>query len=610
MWTPLHFVGTGAPTNVIARLRPGVTVDAATREARLIVATAEPTPRNPAAAFGTTVMPVTMFFGQRMDKSGLRTALLVLFAAVGVVLLIACANVANLVLARAWGRQREFAIRAALGAGRGRLLRLVLAESLLLSLAGGALGMLVGWRALDVIVGTRPNFLSELSVVHVDRLVLTLSLALAAISGIAFGLPPAIFASGTRMSLALTSQSRSATGGAGPRRLRSGLVVTEVALSVVLLVAAGLLIRSMVALTHADTGIDPRGLTSVQLEFPREHFAAAAGRAAAEASILSEVRAMPGIRGASLALVSPPSSAFWAGGALEIDGQPQTASEKKPVFGINLVTPDYFTTVGLRLQRGHVFAPAPNDTNRLRPRDVVISETFARQHWPRGEVLGQRFRAAAGGPWMTVVGVVGDVRMPGKSDNVGHSQVYQPVPPGSGFVRLIVSSAEPLATLAPRLITAISVADRSVRVRRILTVESNLVDATAVPRFVTALLTAFAALALVLATVGLYGVIAVSVGQRIREIGVRVALGAQRRDVLSLVVGDGLRLTAAGLALGIGGSLLATRALRGLLVGVGLGDGATLAFVAALVVATAIIASYLPARRATRIDPVEALRAE
>lgn len=326
--------------------------------------------------------------------------------------------------------------------------------------------------------------------------------------------------------------------------------------------------------------------------------------------MLDAAQRVEGVRGAALALILPPSSANWIGGELEISGQPSTAAEKHPVFGVNVVTPEFFATVGLRPRAGRVFAAAPDDTNRLRPKDMLVSETFARQHWPQGSALGARFRAVAGGPWMTVVGIVGDVRMPGRWDRVGHAQIYQPMPYGFSSPRLVVRSDEPLASLSRRLLAAIAAADPAIRVRRITTAESTLEDATAVPRFLTVLVGAFAALALILATVGLYSVIAISMSQRVRELGIRLALGAQGRDIIALVLGDGLRLAGIGLALGIVASFGATRALRSQLFGVGTSDAGSLAVVVALVTATALLAAYLPARRAARGDPIVALRSE
>lgn len=269
-WMPLRFSGPQAATDMIARLRRGVTADRAAREVKQIVEGFEPRTTTPATALGTTVVAVNDFFGELWGKSGLRTALLVLLAAVGVVLLIACANIANLVLARAWGRQREFAIRAALGAGRGRLVRLVLVESLVLAAIGGVIGAFLGWRLLQLIIDLHPSFLTELTGVRLDATVLGIVLVIATLSGFAFGLAPALFAGNARVALALNAQSRTASGGARARLFRSALVMTEVAFSVVLLVCAALLVRSMIALGRVDPGVNPRGLSAVSLTFPSE----------------------------------------------------------------------------------------------------------------------------------------------------------------------------------------------------------------------------------------------------------------------------------------------------------------------------------------------------
>jgi predicted permease len=386
-------------------------------------------------------------------------------------------------------------------------------------------------------------------------------------------------------------------------------VVIEVALSIVLLVGAGLLVRSVAELGRTDPGIAPRGLYGFQLNLPRERFANAPARGAAQGSVVDAVRALPGVRGASLSLSVPPTSGFWAGGEIQIDGRASDVQEKKPLFGFNMVDPEHFRTVGLPLQSGRTFA-ASRDSSTRPAGEVVVSETFARTFWPQGDALGGRFRPVSSNMWMTIVGIVRDVRMPGRNEFDTHGQVYWALAMGYPSARLLVRSDEPLSTLVPRVTAAIATVAPGVRVGNIRSAETLIDDAIASPRFVTVLLAAFAALAFVLSAVGLYGVLAYSVRQRTREMGIRVALGAQTMHVLTLVVGDGLRLAAIGIVVGVGGALIATRALRTMLFGVGPGDPATFGIVVAALVTTAAIASYVPARRATRVDPVEALRAD
>ena len=539
--------------------------------------------------------------------SGTRDTLLILLGAVAMVLLIACANVANLLLARASTREREFAIRAALGAGRWRIVRQLLTESTLLAFAGGALGLVVAYKGLDAIVALRPDRLEELDDVRLSPVVLAVSLGLTMLTGILFGLAPAMFAAARDIGHALKSATRSASGHLGARRFRSVLVIAEVSLSVLLLVGAGLLVRTMLKMQRAEVGFDAAGLTSARFQLPEARFSKAETRRVAFDQIMQRVRAIPGVSEATWAMGVPPRTGMMFGN-LEIEGKTFKDNERVSTLWSQFPNSDYFRVIGQPLVAGRTFG---KDTSA---REIIINDAMARRYWPSAAAaVGRRLRLNEKGEWSTVVGVARDVTVPQTGRKKGGSfdlQVYLPFRGEFESATLIIRTSGVVPELNRRLVREATAIDPGIRVREVATVESLLSGELAGPRFNMLLLGVFAGLALVLATVGLYGVIAYSVSQRTREMGIRLALGAGQPAVLRLVMSQGARLTIVGLLAGLAGAAALTRVMASMLYGVSPLDPATFVLVGVVLALVAVVASYFPARRATRVDPVVALRAE
>ena len=552
----------------------------------------------------------------------------VLFAAVGAVLLIACANVANLLLARAWTRRREFAIRLGLGAGSGRLVRLALTESVMLALAAGAVGVVIAWQGLRAIVALRPLALDSLGDVRLDTPVLFWTAAVSIGGGVLFGAAAALFSRSQSVGDLLRSETRAGAGGLLSRRIRSTLIVVEIALSLVLLVSTGLLLRSFASLQQTPLGFDPRGLASVDILTPpplrRED------RSAIRAAVVEHLRTVPGIRDAAVGTLP---TAGWNGSSTletEVDGAPAAAAISRFMF--QWITPEYFRVAGISLVEGRLPSRAPVDEAQGKSlmawsKEVVVNRALANRIAPNGRAIGARVRPRAGAntlmpprppgtpavaneEWSTIVGIVDDVHLPATSSDAHDFQLYT-MPLGRALdPTFIVRLASAPPDLQSFLRNAIHEVSPYVIARRARLADDYLREAFAPTKFAMSLLGVFAAVALLLSAVGLYGVIAYTVNQRTREIGIRVALGAAPRAVTSLVVNDALRLAAVGLVAGIAGAIAATRALESLLYGVTPTDPPTFVAIALLVGAIAIVASYLPARRALRIDPTQALRAE
>ncbi len=593
---------------VFAVLRPGVSVETASRELQTIAASVPDRVQGRHAS--VRVMRAQDFLDARQTR-----ALQVLFAAVGALLLIACANVANLLLARAWTRQREFAVRAALGAGRRRLARQLLTESISIALAGGLLGVGVAWLVLRSIVALRPPALEQLADVRLEPNVLLWTLSISIATGILFGSAPALVAGARKVGDVLRRETRGGSAGIASRRVRSALIVLEVAMSLVLLVSSGLLVRSFVELQRMPLGFEPRGLlyTDVLIGGPRNR-----GRAVVvRDQIIAKLRTLPEVTG--VAIGTMPGKGYIAPGLVAETGASENTTEI-PAYGTVFISPDYFSVARIALAAGRLPDSSVLTWARTAPRftlspEVVVNRALARRISPDGHALGARVREAWRPPgqpvtWSTVVGVVDDTRMPDVRGDVAALQLYSVIPPQLGDVPFVIRTAMSGDVTAPAVKHAITSVDPGIFVRPPLSGDSYLRDGLAPTRFAMALLTAFAAIALVLAAVGLYGVIAYSVAQRTREIGVRVALGAQAADVARLVLVEAVRLAAVGVVLGVAGALAATGALRGLLFGVGPGDPATFIVIALLLAAVALLSAYLPTRRALGVDPTEALRAE
>jgi putative ABC transport system permease protein len=594
---------------VFALLRPGSSAESASRELQAVSSSMPDSVQRSAH--------VSAKRAQDFLTARERRAIQVLFAAVVALLLIACANLANLLLARAWARQREFAVRGALGAGRGRLARQVLTESVSLALLGGVLGVGVAWVALRVIVALRPPTLEHLADVRLDPTVLLWCLGVSVATGVLFGSAPALFAGTQQAGDVLRRETRGGSQGRTSRRVRSTLIVLEIAASLVLLVGSGLLVRSFAALERMPLGFEPRGLVYTDVLLGGRRFQD--HRIAMRDAVVERLRTLPGVTG--VAIGTMPGKGYGTFGGLEAETDAQGHTVRVPREGIVYITPDYFRVAHIALLEGRLpdssgWTPTMKGPLGFSP-EVVINREFARRVWPNGNALGARVREAPSGPpgepvpsWSTVVGVVDDTRMPEVRGDLAALQLYSLIPPRLGDVPFVVRTTMSGDVAAPRIKQAIASVHPAIFVREPLSGDTYLRNGLAPTRFAMALITAFAMLALVLSAVGLYGVVAYGVSQRSREIGVRVALGAEPKRIVGLVLGGGFRLAAAGVVLGAAVALAAVRVIESMLYEVNPIDPLTFGAVALLVILIALVASYVPARRALRVDPAEALRAD
>jgi putative ABC transport system permease protein len=543
----------------------------------------------------------------------IRPALLILLGAVGLVLLIACANVANLLLARAAAREGEMAVRAALGAGRGRIVRQLLTESALLGLAGGALGLLLAYWGTDLLVALQPRGIPRLHEIGVDAAVIGFTLGVSLLTGLLFGLVPAVQATRKELIGAIRESGRGSLAGRRGTRIRGGLVVAQTALAVMLLAGSGLLIRSFVSLQQVDPGFRSGNVLGVNLALPASAYPEEPQREQFFARLLERVGAVPGVRAAGAVSSLPLTGRNTALGFFPAGQEPPPAGEM-PIAQLRFATDDYFRAMGIPLLRGRTFT---GQDAAGAPYALLLSETAVARHFPGEDPIGRRLtltypRGPNPGGLLTgeVVGVVGSVRQLGL-DEAAEPEIYvsyRQVPVGS--MDLAVRGELPPMALAATIREAIREIDPSLAVGEFRTVEQIVADSVAQPRFYMLLLSIFAAVALVLASIGIFGVISYAVVQRTREIGIRVALGAAPGTVLRLVVGGALSLTGIGLGFGLVGALLGNRILGGLLFGVTPSDPLTLVVVVTILLAVSLVASYLPARRAVRVDPIAALRME
>jgi putative ABC transport system permease protein len=583
---------------VLGRLRPGVDTRQARTDMSLIARRLEQAYPDTHAGRGVEIVPL-----HEQIVGSFKPALLVLLGAVGLVLLIACANVANLLLARASRRRRELAVRAALGAGRTRLLRQLLTESALLALLGGALGLLVGHWGLALLMSLAPAGLLPSSLT-LDGRVMAFALVLTAATGLCFGLVPALQASRADLDGVLKEAGRGGSGSAS-HRFRDALVVAEVTLALVLLVGAGLLLRSAVALQRAELGFRPDHVLTAEFRLPPAKYAEPRVIAAFFRQALERLRAVPGIQSAALVRAVPFSG---NGGSTTflVEGQPEPPKGREAVAQLNIVSPDYFRTMGIRQLAGRDFDE--HDTADA-PTVAVVNDTMARQLWPGTDPIGRRLRLREAG-WATVVGVVGDVRHSGPSEPP-QPQIYTTHEQDARIFACVVArtAGDPMAMAAP-MRTALWSVDKDQPVWKVRPMEQLVTGSRGTARAMSLLVGVFAAVALTLAGVGIYGVMAYAVSQRTREIGIRMALGAASGRVLRLVVGRALVLTSVAIVLGAVGAAVLARLLGTLLFGVGPADPVTFVTAAVALASVGTLAAYLPARRAARIDPVRALAEE
>ncbi|MGH9431442.1 MAG: ABC transporter permease [Terriglobia bacterium] len=535
-----------------------------------------------------------------------KPALLVLFAAVAFLLLIACVNVANLLLAKAVGRQREIAIRLAVGSGRARLIRQLLTESVLLFSLGGVAGLVVGWSALKMLLHTAPTgYVPGMMQVHLDGWVFLFTFLIAFVAGALAGLFPALQASKPDLQESLKESSRSV---ASPHhRSRSVLTAAEMALALMMLIGAGLAIKSLVRLLGVQAGFDPHHVLTARLSLPDARYPKAAQTTSFYRQLLERVRALPGVTSAAVASELPLQGG--SNGVVYIEGQPIPKDMwSSPLVEWCSVTPRYFLTLRIPVLKGRDFTLQDVEKS---PKVAIINQTMARRFWPNQDAVGKRFSQGYEHPdWITVVGVVGDVREFGLNHPPIPEAYYPEYQNGDSRMALVIRSATTPLSQISAVRGAIHGLDPQLPVYRPRTLDRIVSESSAQQRFVALLLGLFAGLALVLASVGIYGVIAYSVAQRTHEFGVRMALGAQGQDILRMVVAEGLRLALAGVAVGLVGAWALTRFLTSLLFGVKPTDPGTFAAVSLVLISVALFACYIPARRAMKVDPLIALRYE
>ena len=592
--------------NVLARLAPGASLEQANAELASIARRVEQAEKGAFAEYENWRLTATPWAAALLKD--VRPAAFILLGAVGLVLLIACANLTNLFLARSSARQRELAVRLALGAARWRLMRLVLTESLLLSIAGAAVGIAIAWLGLKSAGALIPGQFQMLGLeAGINFRVLWWSLALALGCGLLVGLLPAFHATRTDPHESLKADAR--TGGSrGGRRVRHVLVVAELALSVVLLLGAGLLLRSFLNIQRVDLGFDSAGVLTMRLTLPRERYPGDA--AGAFFDRLSErLAALPGVRAVSAASQFPPSATF--GTQFRLEQGHKDGQQTLPTALITTATPSYFETLRVPLGAGRLLGP----TDRLdTPPVAMINQAFAARYLAGTDPLGQRLAIGSPDqqrPWTTIVGVVADYRNNGVTQPV-RPEIYVPVRQQTAWNQLfmLVRTDGPPTGLLASARQTVSSLDPEQPVYLIQTLDEALATSSFQQRISALLLSIFAAVALVLAAIGIYGVMSYAVTARTQEIGVRLAIGAQRRDVIWLVLGQVLRLSAIGLAIGIGVVIVAGRALEGLLFGVRAADPGTIAAVTFVLGAVALIGAWAPASRASKTDPIQALRNE
>jgi putative ABC transport system permease protein len=602
MWRPLRLNAANPSRNsavfhTFGRLQPGVTIEQA--RARLAALAAQLQQAHPESDAGKGINPVPLL-EQRVGS--LKPSLFMLQGAVGFVLLIACVNIANLLLSRAAGRSGEIAMRRALGADRLRIVRQLLTESVLLALCGGGLGALLGTWGVSALKRLAPEGTPRLDEIGIDTRVLAFTAALAVVTGLVFGVVPAMQAAreGVGGTLKQTGRGQSSDGGG---RVRRALIVAELALALVLLAGGGLLLRTFVALQRVDLGFNPSHvLTGFVLPTGPQYRLEPARRAFYDA-LRARAQALPGVTQAALSSFIPLTGD--SDTSFLIEGRPAPArSADAPVTWYRNVSANYFATMEIPLRRGRLFRDHEAEPV------VVVNETMVRRYFPTEDPLGRRIRSDEQAPWATIVGVVADIQARGARDTT-RVETYIPYwqNPEAGINVVLKTAGDPRALVEP-LRRAVKELDGGMAVASIATMDELVAESIGSSRFYALLVGFFAALALVLAAVGIYGVMSYAVTQRTQEIGVRLALGAASGRIFALVVGETMKLAVAGLALGLAGALAVGRALREMLFGVPAADPVTFAGTAALLLAVALAAAWLPARRATRIDPLTALRAE
>jgi putative ABC transport system permease protein len=589
--------------SVIARLNRGVTREQAQSEMTALAArVAQAYPDN--QGIGAKVVPLSE---QVVGNS--RAALLVLMGAVGLVLLIACANIANLLLTRSSARQKEIAIRIALGASRGQVVRQLLIEALLLSLASAIVGTLLSFWGVKAMLALSGQNLPRLNEVGVDLTVLGFTVAIALLTSLLFGLTPALQASKINLVQSLKDGSRGVTGGQRASRVRGVLVIAEVALSLVLLIGAGLMIKSLAHLLKVDPGFKADRALTMNIALLGSKYPTANQQITFFEEVRYRVEALPGIESVGLISSAPLSGGVYAGG-FSIEGREPASANEDLSADRRMISSEYFNTLGIPLIKGRHFTEHDNQTSAG---VAIVSESLARRFLENEDPIGKRIKLGGRDstrPWLSIVGIAGDVRDTALESDA-RPCIYVPYPQFPALsMTLVARTGIDSKTVVPAIRGQVWSIDKDQPVTDIKTMNQYVSDSVSPRRANALLLAVFAALALVLASIGVYGVMAYSVTQRVHEIGIRMALGAQTPDVIKLMVGSGMSLVLTGVVIGLAGALLLNRVLSSLLYGVSATDPITFALISVLLIFVAFLASYIPARRATKVDPMIALRCE
>jgi predicted permease len=622
IWLPLH----NDPRNVtsywaddympvIGRLRPGTTLAQATAEIRMFQAhVGELFPWKMPADWNADITVVPL---QTSMVADVRRRLLMLFGAVVLVLMIACANVANLLLSRAATREKEIGIRSALGAKQSRIARQLLTESVVMSFVGGLLGLILAVAGMSLLTFALPADTPRLMETHIDWRVLAFTGVLSVLTGIVFGLAPALLASHARLAQLLKSGGGRGATLSVSQRLRSSLAVAEVGFAALLIIAAGLLIRSFWALSHVNPGFSAEHVLTARIT-PNQSFCSDAGRCLAfYRSLLTKLQASPGVSGAAL-INTLPLGGRVAKRSVNVESFTSTAAQSSPLFWMAAITPDYFHVMDIRLRAGRAFSESEMSGN---PPVAIISSETARRFWPGKDPIGQHVRLLNEKSWRTVVGVAPDVLaydLQRTTPDWIKGTVYVPFSPTStgedqrvpAEMTIAIGSTMDESQLADTLRATVASLNNQVPISEIRTMSAVVSQAVSTPASTTSLFVAFAGLALVLGTVGIYGVLAFLVSKRTREIGIRIALGAQRGDVVWLVLREGARFAVIGIVLGLASAFAVTRWMSSELYGVSSADPLTFGSVAALMAIVTMLACFIPARRAAKVDPMLALRYE
>jgi putative ABC transport system permease protein len=591
----------------VGRLKPGVKLEQAQAEMNVIGANLEKQYPDSNTRHGVKLIPYHDDLVRDYSEG-----LWLILGAVGCVLLIACANVANLLLARATARYKEVAVRAALGANRWRVIRQLLTESLLLSLGGGLLGLLSAWWGTEALVRLIPEDVPRLAEINIDRWVFGFTLLISVVTGVLFGLAPALQASKIELTEAMKEGSRGAGAAAGRGRLRSALVVAEIAIALVVLIGAGLLLQTFRMLQQTPLGFDTRNILTARIELPAARYPKPEQAASYYQALLERVKALPGVEAVS-AVVPLPLSGSGFSISFDIEGR-NIPERDQPGSHFRAISHDYFNAMKIPLLAGRAFTERDNTQS---PGVVIINETFAKRHFPNENPIGKHVKpdislVGQGEPvWREIVGVVNDVKHRRSLSRDYDPEYYVPhAQMPIGGMNLVVRATNDPRSLARSIQQEVRSLDRDIPVYQIKTLDQYLGVAVAQPKFNALLLSLFAGLALLLTAIGLYGVMAYAVIQRAQEIGIRIALGARAGDVLKMVLRHGLKLTTLGLSIGLVAAYALTRYMQSLLFGVRATDPLTFAAIALLLTAVALAACWIPARRATKVDPIVALRRE